>query len=137
VKTFFDTSAFAKRYINEPGSRTVAEICTNSDDIAICIVAVTECFSTFNRLRREKRLAHSSYIHIKEELLKDIADISLILLSPSIVHRSILALEMSPLRAIDALHIACASYWQPDVFVSSDTQQIRAAQRMGLRTRTV
>ena len=37
-------------------------------------------------------------------------------------------------RAIDALHVACAIEWKADLFVTSDRRQLIAAQKAGFRT---
>ena len=41
-------------------------------------------------------------------------------------------LERNPLRAMDALHLACAAEWGADVFATSDTRQFNAAVSEGL-----
>jgi predicted nucleic acid-binding protein len=46
-------------------------------------------------------------------------------------------LEDSPVRAADALHVACALEWKTELFVSSDKRQISAAKKAGLHTRLV
>jgi hypothetical protein len=47
---------------------------------------------------------------------------------------AILVLEVSPVRTLDALHIACALEWGAELFASSDIQQLSAAKRAGLKT---
>ena len=44
------------------------------------------------------------------------------------------ALERHPLRAMDALHVACALVWEAERFVSADHRQVEAAGRAGLVT---
>ena len=46
-------------------------------------------------------------------------------------------LEANPIRALDALHIACAFQWETELFVSGDKRQLLAARRAGLRTKSV
>jgi predicted nucleic acid-binding protein len=46
-------------------------------------------------------------------------------------------LEDNALRAMDALHIACALEWRAELFVSSDKQQIMAAEKSGLITKLI
>ena len=45
-------------------------------------------------------------------------------------------LEGNPIRAMDALHIACAVQWEAELFVSADEQQIAAAEKAGLHDKT-
>jgi hypothetical protein len=42
-------------------------------------------------------------------------------------------LEEHPLRAMDALHLACALSYQADSFVSADHRQLSAARKAGLK----
>ena len=46
-------------------------------------------------------------------------------------------LETSPVRAMDALHVACALEWGADMFASSDDRQLKAAKKAGLQTRRI
>jgi predicted nucleic acid-binding protein len=46
-------------------------------------------------------------------------------------------LERFPLRSADALHIACASEWSTDLFVSADDRQCQAAGACGLRVEAI
>jgi len=41
-------------------------------------------------------------------------------------------LENSSLRAMDALHVACALEWNADLFLTSDKRQFIAAKNVGL-----
>jgi hypothetical protein len=40
---------------------------------------------------------------------------------------------MNVLRAMDALHIACALEWKADLFITSDKKQLDAAMQAGLQ----
>jgi predicted nucleic acid-binding protein len=90
-----------------------------------------------NRRVREKGLTRSEYIEIKKRIAKDVRDASIINLIPSVIQASIDILEASPVRTLDALHIACASEWGADSFVTADKRQIAAARKVGLRTKQV
>lgn len=43
-------------------------------------------------------------------------------------------IEASPVRAMDALHVACALEWDAELFASADKQQLSAAKKAGLKT---
>jgi hypothetical protein len=43
-------------------------------------------------------------------------------------------METNVLRAMDALHIACALEWQADLFITADKRQLMAAKNSGLRS---
>ena len=50
-----------------------------------------------------------------------------------VIAHGVALLEQFSLRSADALHIACASEWATDLFVSADDRQCKAARRRGLR----
>ena len=137
MKTFFDSSAFAKRYIVEEGSEEVDEICQTTDRLAFCVICIPEILSALNRRIREKIVSRSDYATIKGRLLEDARDVEIINLTDEVVAHSMLILEQHPLRAMDALHIACAQAWKADLFVSADQDQVRAAKRLGLFHRLI
>jgi len=57
MKTLFDSSAFAKRYVEEVGSREVDALCVATSALALSVVCVPEIISALNRRLREKRLS--------------------------------------------------------------------------------
>ena len=132
MKTFMDSSAFVKRYIEEPGSEFVEEICEKTSYLALSIISVPEIISALNRRLREHTIDQRDYRIAKNRLLEEIEDTILLNITPAVVYQSILLLENNKLRTLDALHLACAIEWQPDLFVSSDKRQIKAAQKSGL-----
>jgi predicted nucleic acid-binding protein len=137
VKTFFDSSAFAKRSIEEPGTAAVEAICGAASDLGLCVLCVPEILSAVNRRLRERRLRRDQYILIKQHLLDDVADATIIDLTPTVIAATVTVLETSAIRAADAMHVAAASVWQADLFVSADRQQLAAARKAGLRVKAV
>ncbi len=73
----------------------------------------------------------------KESLSDDIRDVLIVNLTPYVISTCTTVLEASPVRAMDALHIACAVQWGAELFVSADKRQVSAAKKAGLRTRLV
>ena len=137
MKVSFDSSAFAKRYVQENGSQLVDDICQETSELCLSVLCVPEIISALNRRIREKALSRTDYATIKQHLLKDVRDTTIVNLTPEVIGASTLLLEGSSLRAMDALHIACALEWGAELFVSSDKRQIAAAKKTGLRTRRV
>jgi len=137
VKTFFDSSAFAKRYIEEEGSQLVDDICYKATEICLSVICVPEIISALNRRLREKRLFRHDYITIKQHLSDDVRDAAIINLTYEVIRISTQLLESSPLRAMDALHVACALVSKAELFVSSDNQQLSAAKKAGLKIKSV
>jgi predicted nucleic acid-binding protein len=137
VKTFFDSSAFAKRYVEEIGSQLVDDICLNAKIVSLSVICAPEILSALNRRVREKSLSLQGYFTIKQHLSDDIRDAVIVNLLPEVIATSTKLLEASPLRAMDALHVACALVWGAELFVSSDKQQITAAKKAGLKIKFV
>ena len=137
MKTFFDASAFAKRYVEENGSQLVDDMCQEATEISLSVICVPEIISALNRRVREKSLSHENYTTIKQHLSADVGDAVIINLTAEVIAASIWILEDSPIRAVGALHIACALEWSAELFVSSDKRQIAAARKAGLKTKYV
>jgi len=137
VKTFFDSSAFAKRYVEEPGSQAVDSICQEATEVALSVLCVPEILSALNRRVREGILTSREYEEAKQYLSQDIRDVVIINLIPQVISPCTKILEASPVRAADALQIACALGWETELFVSADRRQISAAKKAGLRTKLV
>ena len=132
MRVSFDSSAFVKRYISEPGTDEVLRWCDHADELAMSIVALPELFSALNRLRREQRLTEAQYHLIKSDVLDDIADVSLCDVTPLLVEETLTLLEAHTLRGMGAIHVAAAIAWNAEVFLSSDVQQCAAARAAGL-----
>jgi uncharacterized protein len=137
VRTFFDSSAFAKRYIDEAGSQAVDAMCAAATALALSVVCIPEILSALNRRVREGNLSPEQYVEAKTRFSEDVADATIVNLTPPVLARCTAILEQSPVRAVDALHIACAVAWEAELFVSADKRQIAAASKAGLRTRLV
>lgn len=137
MKTFFDSSAFAKRYVEEVGSQVVDSLCQEATEVALSVLCVPEIISAFNRRVREGLLTDREYTESKRYLSQDIQDAVIVNLVPQVVSTCTRILEASSVRAADALQIACAIEWQTELFVSADRRQISAAKKAGLHTKFV
>ncbi len=137
MRVVFDSSAFAKRYIDEEGSQTVDEICQNAETVGLSVICAPEIFSALNRHRRDGRLALKDYELIKSQVIIDVGDAIMLDLTPTVIARAIALLETNTLRAMDSLHVACAVEWQTDLFVTADQRQLTAAQNAGLPSQLV
>ncbi len=134
MKLFLDSSAFAKRFIEESGSRQVEALCAQADELGLCILCVPEIISALNRRLREKSLSRQDYSRAKQRLSQDVRDAVILNLTPEVIQSGIELLENHPLRTLDALHIACALAWEADIFASADHRQLAAAKKAGLKT---
>ena len=137
MRAFFDSSAFAKRFVEEAGSQEVEELCAQATELALSVVCGPEIISALNRRLREKNLTRYDYAKAKGQLAEDVRDAAIINLTTPVIRSSIVVLETSPVRTLDALNIACALEWGAELFVSADHRQIAAAKEVGLETRRV
>jgi len=132
MRVFFDSSAFAKRYISEAGTDAVLDWCDRATEIGLSGIALPEIISAFCRLHREARITDAQYRQLKSLLLSDIEDAAVCDLTPAVLKQAVSSLETNVLRGMDAIHIGSAVALQADVFISSDRRQIDAAARAGL-----
>ena len=127
MKLAIDSSSFAKRYVQEVGSDKLDRLLESASELAFCVILVPEIVSGLNRRLREQVLTIEDYRAVKKQLLDDVRDATVLQITPSVVSRSVKLLEGNILRALDALHVACALEWQADLFVTSDKRQFKAA----------
>lgn len=137
MRIYFDSSALAKRYLNEKGTQEVLTILRSSEEIIISVISTPELISAFNRLRRDGKLPSNLYETFKRELIDDISNTTLINISMDIIIETIKCLEKEPIRASDAIHLASALISGCDYFVSSDQKQTKAAKSIGLRVKFI
>jgi hypothetical protein len=133
MRVFFDSSAFAKRYVaEERGSGEVIGWCERADEIALSVIAVPELIAAFRRLRRDARITAPQYRRLKDDFMADIADALICDTTPQVLQHAVAALERHPLRGMDAIHLGAAAACAADLFVSADRRQCAAAKAIGL-----
>ncbi len=135
--SFFDSSAYAKRFIEETGSDMVEKICIESEAIALSAICFPEIISGLNRRLREKGISKKNYFEVKDRLIEEIESIQIINVVPEVISKAVTLLEKNNLRTLDAIHIASAILWKSDVFVSADKRQTLAAKKSGLKVKFV
>jgi len=134
MKLLVDSSAFAKRYIQEYGSEDIDAFLQRASELGLCIILLPEIISGLNRRLRERILSTSDYRKVKSRLLRDVSDATVIQITPAVVSHSVKLIETNILRAMDSFHVACALEWQADLFVTADKRQLAAAKNAGLPT---
>ena len=132
MRLFFDTSSFVKRFVAEVGSEQADAITQNASEMGLSIICFPELMSALNRKLRVGLTTEETYQNLKYVILKDIEDIDIINLTPDVLNKTTELLENNLLRALDAIHIACALEWNAELFVSSDKRQVTAAMKAGL-----
>lgn len=134
MKVFLDTSAFAKRYVAERASDKVIALCLKADSLVVSVICLPELISTLSRLVREKKLTKADYRKLKGEAMADLTDVDICQITSEVLASVVSLLESYPLRAMDAIHLACALTVKPDVFISADHRQLLAARKAGIKT---
>ena len=132
MRTYFDTSALAKRYVREPGTQTVLTKCSEATEIVISVICLPELVSALNRLRRQRNITAEQYSSLKKDAIADFRQAIFVEISPLVLQEAIFCLESAPLRAMDAIHIATARRTECDSFVSAD-RRCDSAEQLGLR----
>ena len=133
MNVFLDSSALAKRYVQEAGSGRLEDILSSASSLGVSVICVSEIVSALCRRRREKKLRAQEYAKAKRALFEDVEDSSVVNVTSQVVARAVQLLERWPLRSSDALHVASAAEWSADLFVSADERQCTAARAYGLR----
>ena len=133
MNVFLDSSALAKRYVQEPDSDRVEAILSSASALGVSVICLSEVVSALCRRRREGKLSRPQYLQAKRALLSDIEDTSVIGITEQVVARAVELLERWSLRSSDSLHVACAAEWSTQLFVSADERQCAAAKAYGLR----
>ncbi len=137
MKVFLDSSALAKRYIEEKGSDKVFTLLEASDELGVSIICLPEIISALNRIKKEKKITTAQYLTAKQAIVEDVRDASICNIAEGTVAKAVYLLEENVLRTMDAFHIASALEWKCDVFASADKQQIKAAKKAGLKVEDV
>jgi uncharacterized protein len=65
------------------------------------------------------------YPNAKASVLTDVDDATVVGITEEVIAHVVALLEQFSLRSADALHIACASEWATDVFVSADAVSVK------------
>ena len=133
MRIFLDSSALAKRYVAEAGTEQVLRLCQEADEIILSTLCVPELISGLNRLKRDGKLSPSRYRALKRDLAADVDGATMVDLTPPIIDRAIACLERTPLRALDAIHLASALESMCDLFLTADHRQGEAATHLNLK----
>ena len=137
MRVFFDSSSLAKRYIDEKGSDQIHPLFLQAESVLVSSICLPEIISAFARLRREKKISMTQYDKCKRSAVEDFATFQICQLSPEVIRTCIALLERADLRAMDALHVACAIEAKAALFVSSDERQLAAAKKFKLTIKPV
>ena len=85
MRTFFDSSAFAKHYVEEAGSQAVDAICAEATQLALSVVCIPEIISALNRRVRDGGLSRQQYEQAKRRLSEDVEDAAIVNLTSPVL----------------------------------------------------
>jgi predicted nucleic acid-binding protein len=68
MKTCLDSSAFAKRFVEEQGSDVVEAVCAQATELGLSVLCVPEVVSALNRRLRERLLTPTQYRQAKQRM---------------------------------------------------------------------
>ena len=133
---YFDASAFAKNYVEEPGSAAVRSLLDRTLPATSRLTAV-EVASAFARRCREGSLEPGDRDLLLRDLSDDLAVLYVVELAPEVVLEARALLLKYPLRAADAVQLASCLVLQekvdrPMIFSAYDQRLLEAARRQGL-----
>jgi predicted nucleic acid-binding protein len=136
---YFDTSALAKRYSPETGSKKVDSIIKDKANIVVIgNIAITEIYSALSKKYRIGEITHQDFLSAIYKFEKDISKNIYHFLevdNQTINTTKILILTYPKLRTYDSIHLALSlelSELNPTV-VSSDTVLLKTCQSEGLK----
>lgn len=140
---YFDTAYIAKCYLNEPGAERVRELARTPAGLASCQIARVELFATVHRHFREGRLKIRHLRLVLRQLESDENEgvWQWLPITPALVAEACRRLQTLPatvfIRALDALHLACARAEGLSEIYTSDRHMIAAASHFGLEAKNV
>ena len=134
---YFDTSALAKWYLNEPKSDQVEGYIQEHGPVHISDLTVVEMRSLLARHRREKNINATLETQIFAAFQEDMRQRSLIChpLPSTFVAATVNILALLPevpLRTLDALHLAIARETMAGTVATADRVMALAAEALGL-----
>lgn len=134
---FFDTSAFVKRYVTEPGTHQVRAT-LRLHPVTVARITYAELAAALCRAARHDVLTPEQRDALLARLPRDFARLTVVEMRAAVFKRVPELTLRHPLRAYDAVQLAAALHVQaqgtPVEFWSADQALCDAAQAEGLRT---
>jgi predicted nucleic acid-binding protein len=134
VNIFIDTSALAKRYIQEPGSEELEDLFLSvAKKVFVSTLALPEFAAALGRKLRDKEILKQPAAIAWKELEKDWQALFIkIPLTKEIAESAVALATQHPLKGADAAHLATAMAAGASLFVASDQELMRASNKVGL-----
>ena len=135
MRIFLDTSALAKRYVQEPGSEEL-EIFFSSGvaEVVVSTLAFPEFGAALGRKVREKEIPKKEAANALEEFELDWNDLFIKIPVTEDIARSAVSLAVQyPLKGADAIHLATALSAGAEIMVTSDQQLKKISEKEGIK----
>jgi predicted nucleic acid-binding protein len=137
LRLYLDTSALAKRYLQEIGSDDIKQIIFEAESVAISIVGKVEMFSALSRTS-QYGLGEETIKLASQAFKDDFAGFLFLKLHDEVVNLACETAYKYKLRGFDAIHLATAQIWMNEVdemvhFCTYDHQLWHAAKKTKLR----
>ena len=108
MNVFVDSSALAKRYIEEKGSDQVQAILSSASALAVSVICVPEIVSALCCRRRERKVSTQEYRNAKASVLSDIDDATIIGITEEVIAQAVALLERFPRSVVPMRYISPA-----------------------------
>lgn len=105
MNVFLDSSALAKRYVEEPGSDRLEAMLSSVSSLGVSVICPSEVVSALCRRRREGKLSPQQYLKAKQALFEDIEDASVVNITDQVIARAV----ENP-RAVAVVVVGFAAY---------------------------
>ena len=134
---FLDTSALVKRHVTEPGHTWVQNICdpANGNVIVISETAIVEVTAGLSRMTRERprrlSIAHRDRLLAYFERLVT-AEYTVVQINRAVITRATTLCRTHPLRAYDAMQLACVLIRRDDDLANGQPAPIFVCADMAL-----
>ena len=131
---YFDTSAFVKLLIAEPGSAETGRIWDAASRCVSSVLLYPESRAALSRARRDRRLSQAALRTAIEDFEARWAGVESILTGVPLARRAGALAHQYGLRGYDAVHLASAETIASEevVLVSADGALCAAARHLGL-----
>jgi predicted nucleic acid-binding protein len=135
---YLDTSALAKKYIQEQDSEKVIAWMDDAEIIGTAILTRAEIAATLTRAVKSSRLPQEGIDHTLNDFRADWRHFQRVAIDESLVARADSLACLYGLRGYDSIHLACGVTWQEAIqlsvtFATFDAELRDAAQKAGLQ----
>jgi predicted nucleic acid-binding protein len=127
MRAFIDTSSLFKKYVDEKGSNTMADLLAIVSEIIISPITILEMNSILARRLKEKSLSSPDAKWIEKEFLYDYDFFGVVGFNDELISKCIRVIRKYQLKVLDGIQLSSAIFSKPEVFIVSDKRLFEAA----------